>query len=627
MDSINFSQIAVLLAQGLLISALMLLLFWLRKVMGIGMLFAALGLFQFMQVFLSSSLYVNITDSIIVSPGSSLLFTATIFSILIIYIKEDAIVTRKVVYAVVTANLVMILLIYSFSFNSFDTDIAILKNNFSNFFHTNAWIYFIGTVMLFIDSVLLIFLYEYISGKFKNVFLRICITMILILSLDALLFSLGAFFHSDKLKEILISGLISKFVISIYYSVIFSIYLKVFEKDVYISKQPTFQEIFHSLTYKQKFQKSKETAEINEKRFQTLTDMSPVGIFVTDGNGKTEYVNPSWCKISGLTKENAMDDGWFDAVHPKDRIKLQKGWKNAVGKKEASYAEYRFVKPDGSISWVLGQAIPQYTSDKLTGYIGTTTDITKIKLFEIELQKTKEKAEENERLKTAFLNNISHEIRTPMNGILGFAKLLNKPSLTEDETSSFVQMIEESSERLLNIINNIINISEIESKRTDINISEININEITEMISEKHKKNCEEKRIHLILNNGLNNNDSNIKTDKIKFTAILSNLVRNAIKFTNKGTVEFGYNKNDDYLNFYVKDTGIGISDTRLKTIFDPFSQAEIDSINAYDGAGLGLSISKSYIELLGGTIHVSSIVGEGSNFTFTLPYYRSNFD
>jgi PAS domain S-box-containing protein len=256
-----------------------------------------------------------------------------------------------------------------------------------------------------------------------------------------------------------------------------------------------------------------------------------------------------------------------------------------------------------------------------------------------ELVIAKEHAEESDRLKSAFLANMSHEIRTPMNGILGFAGLLKEPKLTGEEQKEYIAIIEKSGTRMLNIINDIITISKVESGQMNILISETSVNEQIEFVYTFFKPEVEQKGMHLCFKNSLTSKESIIKTDKEKVYSILTNLVKNAIKYSDVGTIEIGYNLAgaqglaslpqpaplpqpvSPYLQFYVKDTGIGIPSDRQQAIFDRFVQADIGDKRAFQGAGLGLSISKAYVEMLGGRIWLESEEGKGSTFYFTIPY------
>ena len=258
---------------------------------------------------------------------------------------------------------------------------------------------------------------------------------------------------------------------------------------------------------------------------------------------------------------------------------------------------------------------------KWIGNIGIVRDVTQREEFIKDLEISKEKAEESDRLKSAFLANMSHEIRTPMNGILGFAELLKEPGLTGEEQQAYIKIIEKSGERMLNIINDIISISKIESGVMEVNLQASNINEQIKYIDTLFKPEAEAKGITLSFNNSLPLKGVIAITDHEKLNAILASLVNNAIKYTHQGSIELGSAIKAKQLQFYVKDSGIGIDKERQEAIFERFIQADILDKNAFHGAGLGLSISKAYVELLGGKIWVESEIGKGSIFYFTLPY------
>lgn len=624
MDTLNFYQILIFLFQGFVVAFLILLLFRLRTAIGLGLLFTSLGLFQFIQVFMASTLYFEISDVIVISPGSSVLFSATLFAVLLIYIKEDATTARKLIYSLVIANVVLCFLLLSFrmniegsyNYNPFDVS--------TEFFYTNIFVLIVGTCILYIDALLIIYLYEYISKYTSNLFLRILFTMILVLSFDAISFTLGSFWHFKDMQKIIISGLVSKNIMVLVYSILFTIYLKYFEKEDDSLDYINFKDIFHSLTYKQKFEVAEKAVQLTENRYHTLTDLVPVGIFMTSSEGKTTFVNPKWCEISGLSNEDALINGWLKAVYPEDRKKLKQGWYTSADKRETYDVEYRFLKSDNSITWVLGRVIPEYNEkQQIIGYVGTITDITEIKLYEQELNRLKEKAEESDRLKSAFLANMSHEIRTPMNGIMGLAELLDEPKLTGDEQQLYLDLIKESGARMLNIIRDIIDISRIAADQVTVDIQVVNINELTNYLFNLFKPQTDKKGIVLLLSNGLPSKDILVNTDKEKLTTVLTNLIKNAIKYTDEGGIEFGYQKEEDMLEFYVKDTGMGIAEDRQKAIFERFVQADIEDRYALEGAGIGLSIAKAYVEMLDGKIWLESKKEKGSTFYFTIPFIK----
>jgi signal transduction histidine kinase len=228
----------------------------------------------------------------------------------------------------------------------------------------------------------------------------------------------------------------------------------------------------------------------------------------------------------------------------------------------------------------------------------------------------KEKAQESDRLKSAFLANMSHEIRTPMNAILGFTDLLRDPELTQDELSNYVDVIEDGGQRMLTIINDLVDISKIEAGIIDISYSKIEVNTQIESVGYLLHNEALARGLELIITK--NKEALVMNTDQEKLQAILLNLVKNAMKFTPSGSVEVGYCCHDNEVNFFVKDTGVGIAEDKKEVIFERFVQAEKHKLT--EGTGLGLSISKAYVEMLGGRIGFSSEIDKGSTFYFTIP-------
>lgn len=257
--------------------------------------------------------------------------------------------------------------------------------------------------------------------------------------------------------------------------------------------------------------------------------------------------------------------------------------------------------------------------------IVSVINITATKKIEQDLIIAKEKAEESDRMKTEFIQNMSHEIRTPMNGILGFSELLDNPDLTEEKRKRFIEIIKNSTHQLLHIIDDIMEISVLETKQIIAEENPACLNDLLCELFTIFNIKATKKNIKLVLKNELSDQESTILTDKIKLNKVLGNLLENALKFTNEGIVELGYKLNKDSepaeLEIYVKDTGIGIKPEKQKLIFDRFSQAEKELSKKIGGLGLGLSIAKENTELLGGKIAVVSDLGEGAAFFVTIPY------
>ncbi len=239
-----------------------------------------------------------------------------------------------------------------------------------------------------------------------------------------------------------------------------------------------------------------------------------------------------------------------------------------------------------------------------------------------QLRVAMEKAKESDRLKSAFLANMSHEIRTPMNSILGFAGLLKRPLVSEENRNKYIDLIEQGGKRMLNLINELIDISKIESGQMDVYISDTNFVGLVDEIYLFFEPEATTKEISLIWEKSEEiNKHPIIKTDCEKINAVLTNLVKNAIKFTDEGSITIGCEIKNDFLLFSVKDTGIGIPSDKLEAVFDRFSQVKDPITSGYEGSGLGLSISKGYIDILGGKIWAESKKDKGSEFYFTIPY------
>jgi PAS domain S-box-containing protein len=262
-----------------------------------------------------------------------------------------------------------------------------------------------------------------------------------------------------------------------------------------------------------------------------------------------------------------------------------------------------------------------------TGQMLNFHDITYQKRSERDLIEARFQAEESDKLKTAFLANMSHEIRNPMNGIIGFASILKEHDLDEEERRSYLDIIEKNAEQLLFIINDIIDISKIESGQERVKPDTLELSSLLQDLSANFSVQASEKDITFEVKNRISKKDSSIITDPVKLRQILLNLIGNAIKFTLKGSVRLTTELIDGHVHFVIKDTGVGIKNQDMEMIFDRFMQAENDNSLIARGTGLGLSISKGYAMLLGGNIIVESRYGKGSMFLLKIPHIRPNAD
>jgi PAS domain S-box-containing protein len=362
----------------------------------------------------------------------------------------------------------------------------------------------------------------------------------------------------------------------------------------------------------------------SQKEFQNYFESGAVGMSVTDSACKWIQVNQKLCTIIGYSKDELIGQEWTRFTHPDDlKMNMELFQKVLDGKINSYELDKRFLCKDGRVVFVTVSVVCERNPDgSFHHLIASYIDITERKHFEEELVNARDKAEESDRLKTAFLHNISHEIRTPMNAIMGFATLLEIDSDAATR-KSYIDVISQSSNHLLSIISDIVDISNIEAALVKTSKEEFNLNAIFKAVYDQHIQKAKEKKIDLAFETGLANPEANILTDKTKLIQILSNLISNAIKFTQQGSIKFSYRPKQAMLEFTVSDTGIGIPKEQQPKIFDRFYQVHNQASRTYEGTGLGLAISKAYVELLGGTLKVVSAPGSGSSFIFTLPFEK----
>ncbi|MFD1294004.1 PAS domain S-box protein [Lutibacter holmesii] len=363
-------------------------------------------------------------------------------------------------------------------------------------------------------------------------------------------------------------------------------------------------------------------AEVDILKLSTAVQQNPAVVFITDTQGFIEYVNPKFTEITGFTNSdvlgkhsNIMKSGMQDALFYKelwDTVKSGNIWKGQFQNRKKNG---ELFWESASISTILNE------SGEVINYIKIAEDITQQKLIEKQLNTALEKALESDRLKSAFLSNMSHEIRTPMNGILGFINLLNEPNLSKSKIGEYSAIINKSGERLLNTINDIIDIAKIEAGEVVISTSEVSVEAQIQELYAFFLPEAKEKGLTFSVKTSNKIKDLTIVTDGHKLHGILTNLIKNALKFTEKGEISLGYYLKENTIEFQVKDTGIGIPKNRINCIFNRFEQADIEDSRVFEGSGLGLAITKAYITMLGGEIFVQSTEGNGSTFTFSLPH------
>ena len=371
--------------------------------------------------------------------------------------------------------------------------------------------------------------------------------------------------------------------------------------------------------------KAEEALKESEEKFRNLAESSPYAIMIYQDD-QWVYSNPAGEKISGYTAAELFRMRFWEIVADefKDKV-IEYGKKRQRGEDVKSSYELRIIRKDGDYKWAYLTGTTTHYLGKAAGLI-SIVDITELKQMELELKTAMEKAMESDRLKSAFLANMSHEIRTPMNAILGFSELIGQPETDTAEQQRFSSIIRNAGNRLMHIINDLIDLSKLEAKEMKVNKTACNLHHLMQITLES-SRNIElynqKTNLELSVNLSEIQDDIEIETDPVRVQQILDNLILNAMKFTDKGTIETGIIKKNEngkeFLEFYVKDTGKGIPPEKLEMIFIRFRQIEENEF--HEGAGLGLSISKALVELLGGEIKVQSEPGKGSTFSFTIPF------
>ena len=384
--------------------------------------------------------------------------------------------------------------------------------------------------------------------------------------------------------------------------------------------------IFHDITEQTL---SSQIIEQTRQTIRNIFDAAPNPIAVISPEGDILDYNKASLELFGYSpKDITYPMNCFDIVSEKDKQRVHRAFRTIIKKGFLKNILIHLVKKDST-------EFPAEISARLmnnqkpgTGnLVAIATDITERVNYEKKLREAREKAIESDKLKSAFLANMSHEIRTPMNAIIGFSKLLSAGNISESENELYIEIIKNTGNTLLNIIDDIIDIAKIEAGQIQIHKTETAVNKILHELHaffEKERKRHGKSRLKLILSISEPDQNFAIITDPMRFRQIMSNLLSNGIKFTEKGDIHFGYTiLNNKQMQFFVRDTGIGIPPNKTDIIFERFRQIEISESKKFAGTGLGLAITKNLLKLLGGKIWVESEKGKGSCFYFTLPFQR----
>ncbi len=376
--------------------------------------------------------------------------------------------------------------------------------------------------------------------------------------------------------------------------------------------------------------RAEEALHRSEEKYRALVENLSDVIFTVDLHGHFTYISPVIKQHTGFLTNQIIGMPFAHFIHPDDLAGLVSSFERSLNGQLESY-EFRLLSSDGTVRHVHTSSRQLMEEGKLVGLTGIMSDITERKKAEEELLKAKEKAEESNRLKSAFLATMNHELRTPLNHILGFSDLMRSGAILENIVD-YADIIHKSSQNLLEIIESIFELALAEQSEIKLRLQTFKcldlflsnksvLNEILEISGKKDQ-------IELVFNADKELLLQNITTDKNKINQVLINLFKNAVKFTKSGKIEFGLKMEEPgWLAFYVEDTGIGIPENKHEIIFEFFRQADDSQTRDYGGVGIGLAISKKIAEVMNGSLSLESIPKKGSRFCFKIPIVMSNFE
>ena len=364
----------------------------------------------------------------------------------------------------------------------------------------------------------------------------------------------------------------------------------------------------------------------SEERFRSLIEATSEIIWTTDADGGFFRENPSWEAFTGQSAEGLVGNGWLQAVHPEERMRVRERWETAIHYNLTYRMEHRLLRKDGEYRTMSVRAIPVFDAKgRRREWIGIHSDVTERRRAESELIELKEMAEEANVAKSQFLANMSHELRTPLNAVIGYSEMLKEEAEDMgalDEMGPDLDRIRGAGKHLLALINDVLDLSKIESGKMEVYVEDVDLGELLDEVTGTVEPLVEANGNRLTRAGAAD--VGRIRTDATKLRQSLLNLLSNAAKFTHDGEVRLSVGRREErgqsWVEFAVADTGIGMTPDQLGKLFQAFSQADASTTRKYGGTGLGLVITRRFARMLGGDVTVESVEGEGSTFRFTIP-------
>jgi len=396
-----------------------------------------------------------------------------------------------------------------------------------------------------------------------------------------------------------------------------AVFADLFRKNQLLIKQG---EALREVEKRDRLRTIKELESEGRRRYQNLADAIPQILCRTNRKGEIEYYNQFWNRYTGLTLEESTGDGWKKVIHPKELSAVEQVWEQAIVEKKGFDLEVRLQRQDGQYRWHHLKVVPEFNSlSDLSHWIGTASDIHDQKIIQGELLQAKRIADSASEAKSRFLANMSHEIRTPLGAILGFSELLSNPKISSSERNDYISTIRRNGNQLSKIIDEILDLSKVEAGRLGVECREVSVKELFNGVKTLMSLTAKEKGLDLDFN-VVERIPIKIQTDLTRLQQILINIIGNAIKFSVKGKIDVNISSQGTYLLVAVNDTGPGLSNAQIETLFQPFTQVDPSITRKHGGTGLGLALSRKLARALGGDIVVTkSLPGEGSNFVISV--------
>jgi PAS domain S-box-containing protein len=625
----------LLFAQMLSLTGMVLALFWLRRYIGVTPLFVSLGVLQPVQVMLWSSVYVELLPGVSVSPGT-LMFAAILLAVLLVYIREDASVARKLIYGVIGASLAMTMVMLLVSIQIQTPGTSHLLDIPPQVFSQGAQVSAVSTLVFIFDVLLLVFIYLSIHRYIPtHQFLCVFFALTGALMFDAVVFTTAARFQRSDFPLLLSSAVLSRLLIVPFFSVALIIYLRYVEPAEMpgAALNQSFGNLFRALTFREKFDLQARTIDEVEARLEKAQQIARMGFLDWDLKTNLIYWSNELVRLIGFDPGHNVQtlEATVNAVHPDDRAMAQASIARAVKGEAAHRIDHRLIRSDGAVIWVHaeGELIHDDEGHPIK-FLGTMVDITQSKHAEEEIRRLNEGLEvrvanRTSQLESAnkelesFTYSVSHDLRAPLRAVSGFSQIIARRhrSSLNDEGQRYVDNIVTASERMGRLIDDLLDYAKLGRKA--VKLEPVSLSDVLVHVSGDLAHRIEQEGSHLVVAKDL----PVVTGNATLLGQVFTNLLDNALTYKVSGKpaeVAVSWEVHAGQVLVHVADRGLGIPAEHHQKIFNVFQRLHRDE--EYPGTGIGLAVVKKALTLLGGEVQIASEPGQGSTFTVVLPMY-----